>query len=263
MSFPPNLTAERLRELLHYDPETGVFTWRVNRRGTARAGSVAGCIHAVSGNVVINVAGNVSTAQRLAWLYMTGAWPSTVLIHKDGDKVNNRFANIREVTPFPPLTAERLRDVLCYDPDTGVFTTRVCRGNAIPGMVVGTRRKGGYIVIGVDDRLYLAHRLAWLYVIGSWPALALDHIDGNTSNNRFSNLREATQGENAQNKRAALSNNRSSGLLGVTWDAAREKWKAAIGVAGRTRFIGRYDTPEAAHTAYLDAKRELHPFNTL
>lgn len=90
------ITAERLRELLHYNPDTGIFTWRVGRRGKARKGSVAGCPTGY-GYLTIRVDWVMYQAHRLAWIYMTGSMPQWTIDHKDGDRVNNRFANLRDV----------------------------------------------------------------------------------------------------------------------------------------------------------------------
>ncbi len=91
------IDADELRELLHYDPATGVFTWLVDRRGTAKAGTVAGMVDA-NGYVRIFVKGKPYKGHRLAWLYMTGEWPSGMLDHKDRDRANNRWKNLREAT---------------------------------------------------------------------------------------------------------------------------------------------------------------------
>ena len=99
------------------------------------------------------------------------------------------------------LTAERLREVLAYDAETGVFTWRDNRGSRAPaGSVAGNvSHQRGYRQIRVDYNRYLAHRLAWLYVYGEWPAAQIDHINGQTEDNRIVNLRPATQRQNCLN----------------------------------------------------------------
>lgn len=159
------------------------------------------------------------------------------------------------------LTAQRLRELLHYDPETGVFTWRVaCRGTAA-GDVAGCVIDGGYIRITIDKRFHRSHRLAWLYMTGTWPANDIDHIDGNPSNNALANLRDVTRSVNLQNRRAAMGHNTTSGVLGVS--SKRNKWRARIKVDGRHVSLGHFDTIEEAQAAYLEAKRAHHPGNML
>ena len=118
--------------------------------------------------------------------------------------------------------------------------------------------QNGYCIIRLDDRLYTAHRLAWLYVHGQWPTHQLDHINGNRQDNRLCNLRPATNAENAQN-RTRKSN--TSGFPGVR--KTNSKWTAEIKVNYKPIRLGRFDSPEAAYAAYLEAKRKYHPFSLI
>lgn len=96
------------------------------------------------------------------------------------------------------LPRERLLEVLSYDPGTGIFHWRP--GTRREGFVAGTIVSEGYISIGIDRRCYKAHRLAWLYFHGIWPSAVVDHIDGDTSNNRIENLRDVTHAQNGLNR---------------------------------------------------------------
>jgi hypothetical protein len=158
------------------------------------------------------------------------------------------------------LTAERLRELLHYDPTTGMFTWRVSRGTARTGDIAGSTNDGGYIQISVDSVIYKAHRLACLYMTGELPAENIDHRYGNKIDNRWHELRLAKQSQNMQNQRVALSNNKI-GLLGVSIHRGRPR--ATIVVDRKHKHIGYFDTPELAHAAYLEAKTKLHPFQTL
>ena len=95
-----------------------------------------------------------------------------------------------------------------------------------------------------------------------WPKEHVDHINGDTSDNRWVNMREATNSENMQNLRGPRRDNKT-GVLGTCWDKARSKWVAVIQVKGKQRNLGRFDSQDEAAAAYLKAKRELHPFSTL
>lgn len=161
------------------------------------------------------------------------------------------------------ITPTRLRELLHYDPDTGVFTWRVSRGGmAQAGSVAGTTHPQGYLRITVDRRLYLAHRLAFFYTHGRWPTNEIDHVNCVRSDNRLINLREATRSENKQNSRCAQMNSKS-GLLGVCWDKRRGRWVAKITLDGNTMHLGYFDSSEEAHAAYLEAKARVHTFQTI
>lgn len=160
------------------------------------------------------------------------------------------------------LTAARVREVLDYDPCTGVFVwkTRVGSGRGIAnwnpkyaGKPAGRVDNYGYVQIGIGGRLYRAHRLAWLHVHGDFPNLHVDHIDRNRSNNAIANLRLATHGQNHANR--AGGKNSVSGIKGVT--PLRQKWRAVITVDGRKRSLGTFATKEGASAAYADAARRL------
>ena len=158
------------------------------------------------------------------------------------------------------ITQERLKELLHYDPDTGNFYNIVTRGpRAQEGTIAGTRH-GGYWRVCLSGAQHYAHRLAVLYVTGEWPKEHVDHINGDTSDNRWANLRPATRSENMQNRRGANSNSKTK-LLGVK--ASRNVFRAQIKVSGRCVNLGTFSSPEAAHDAYLKAKAELHPFSTL
>ncbi|MCK9994539.1 MAG: hypothetical protein Dbin4_03059 [Alphaproteobacteria bacterium] len=157
------------------------------------------------------------------------------------------------------LDRSRLKALLHYDPDTGAFTWRVKPNRRIRvGDVAGDLRPNGYRRIRIDGKPYAAHRLAWLYVYDRWPANQLDHMNGVRDDNRWDNLREATNAENSQNRN--INSNSTSGLMGVCWHKQRQKLRAEIQIAGRKKHLGLFTTPEDAHAAYLAAKADLHTF---
>lgn len=148
------------------------------------------------------------------------------------------------------LTAEQVRNTLSYDPDTGIFT----RQDRNTGKPMGYL-SNGYIRITIYYSQFLAHRLAWVLMTGEWPSHEIDHIDGNRSNNVWSNLRSATHSENQKNlpKHA-----KKIGLKGAHWHKASKKWIGRIMSDGVTYNLGLFDTPEAAHAAYVEAATRLH-----
>lgn len=148
------------------------------------------------------------------------------------------------------LTAQRLRELVHYDPRTGIFVRKTGR-NA--GKIIGTPERK-WLQMNLDRQPYRAHRLAWLYVFGEWPNI-IDHINGDRHDNRIDNLRSVDKRINAQNIRSASRNNRS-GFLGVSRIGL--KWRASIYTNGVSLRLGPFETPEIAYAAYLSAKRKLH-----
>lgn len=158
------------------------------------------------------------------------------------------------------ITAQRLRELVSYDAATGEFAWLVKRGNAELGSSAGYINSNGYRVIRLDGVRYRAHRLAWFFVHGVWPSENVDHINGDRADNRIANLRDITQAENLQNQKRA--HNRSkTGLLGA-WPSG-DRFQSCIRVNGKYHELGRFDTAEEAHAAYLAAKSKLHKFQTL
>jgi hypothetical protein len=161
------------------------------------------------------------------------------------------------------MDAARLRELVVYDPETGVMTRRVKVGCASAGALFGTSSRRGYLIGSLGNRLYSVHRLAWLYMTGNWPCGEVDHINGNRADNRWSNLRDVSKAENMQNVKSARRDNLATGLLVVGFDKRDGRYRAKIGVDGKQKYLGSFATAEEAHEAYLSAKRQLHPGCTL
>jgi len=151
------------------------------------------------------------------------------------------------------ITQSQLKELLSYDPETGVFFWLV--GRKMAGKIAGCFNADGYLQIGVNGKIYLAHRLAWLFVNGAFPS-ALDHINGTKTDNRICNLRECTAAENQRN--VGISKANTSGFKGVYWHKDKKKWYARIGVNSRLKNLGNFATPELASAAYQAKAREVH-----
>lgn len=150
------------------------------------------------------------------------------------------------------LTQERLKQALHYDESTGLFRwRRDMRNGSKAGDIAGSLSAGGYVYICVDQKHYRAHRLAWLYVHGKFPVGAIDHASGVKTDNRISNLREATQPQNMQNK--SVSRRSKTGVKGVCFCSSSGRYQVKIRVNGRYRHVGRYDTVEEGARAYAEA----------
>lgn len=153
------------------------------------------------------------------------------------------------------LTQAHLLEVLIYDPNTGLFRWKSTKSKRISiGDVAGSFTANGYIQIRFDGCIYLAHRLAVLYMTGRWPETLVDHRDRVRSNNRWSNIREASYSENAGNMATRPSN--TSGYKGVFFRKESPRPFAQIMVDGRSIYLGTFDTPEDAAMAYQAAAIE-------
>jgi hypothetical protein len=155
------------------------------------------------------------------------------------------------------LTQERLKELLNYDPATGVFTWRIpVRANVKAGQRAGSIHPKGYVIISVDKRLTKAHRLAWLYVHGEMPPAELDHINRIPNDNRIANLRLADRYINTQN--TGLQKNNTSGYRGVTWHKSQQKWRARISIQGKMNELGYFHSKEDAAKRYEEVARVHH-----
>ncbi len=159
------------------------------------------------------------------------------------------------------LTAAQVREVLDYDPETGNLIWRVRTGYRIKaGDIAGCKNNRGYVLIHTAGKNRPAHRLVWLHVYGEWPDGVIDHINGNKGDNRIAHLRVVAYAANAQNQREPSKSNKC-GWLGVY--KRNKRWAAVVRLSGVSHYLGRFDTPEAAHAAYIEAKRRLHKGCTL
>jgi HNH endonuclease/AP2 domain len=154
------------------------------------------------------------------------------------------------------LTAAKLREVLSYDPLTGEFLWLIKSNTRDIGSIAGSFDSKGYRQIKIDQRVYKAHRLAWLYIHGVWPMKRLDHFDGVKNNNCLSNLREATPTQNLFNTGLCSSN--QTGFKGVSFHKRSGKFIAAARIHGKKTHLGLYATAELASEAYQATAKEHH-----
>ena len=155
---------------------------------------------------------------------------------------------------FP--TFSRFHELLRYEPETGKLFWKVVTSNrAKVGSEAGSISKSGYRTLMVDGYRFLSHRVIFLMQNGAWPVQCIDHMDGDRLNNRISNLRECSIQTNNENKQSLVSKN-STGATGVY--PAGKRFTAKIGIGGRSKHIGNFDTIAEAQKAYFDAKAKFH-----
>ena len=157
----------------------------------------------------------------------------------------------KELLPF----YQKAKELLEYNPDTGVFTWRVSNSNRVKiGDIAGCLHKNsGYTLIRVGDKLLRAHRIAFFIVNNETPNV-IDHINGDRSDNRISNLRSCTSQQNGFNSSKQINN--TSGYRGVS--KAGNKWRARIYIKNKETSLGHFDCPKEASRVYEEKARELH-----
>jgi hypothetical protein len=159
------------------------------------------------------------------------------------------------------ITQAELKQILHYDPETGIFRWRYSVAQRVkPWDVAGSKDKKGYMITTIKCKAVTLHRLAWLYMTGVWPKNQIDHIDGVQSNNSWNNLREATAKQNREN--LCLAKNNTSGFRGVSFAADRKKWIAQVKHNGTQLNLGYFDTVEEAAQAAAAKRAELFTHDT-
>lgn len=159
------------------------------------------------------------------------------------------------------ISPEELNKQFNYDPETGILTWKFSKKGRRTNQALGNLNSGGYLRVGVNYQEYLVHRIIWTMVKGEWPVTDIDHIDGVTTNNKWDNLRLATESQNIQNQKKGHKGSASK-YLGVSrnWGSS---WRAEICINRVNKHLGTFATEEEAYAAYLEAKRKLHITNTL
>lgn len=151
------------------------------------------------------------------------------------------------------ITQDYLKEVLDYNPETGIFTWKIDKGTGKAGCLAANHNSKGYIRIGLDGTSFTAHRLAWLYVYGEWPKGHIDHINRIRDDNRIVNLRIVSIRENGQNRiEHALGKQ-----VGTHFYRHLGKWGATIQVGNQPHYMGLYPTEEEAAAKYQEALNHL------
>lgn len=154
------------------------------------------------------------------------------------------------------MDQETLKQYLNYNPDTGEFTRLIVTSNRAGLGKCSSQRKDGYYRIQINGKRYYAHRLAFLYMTGSWPKYTVDHIDGDTSNNRWANLRDVRHAVNIQN-RTRPNRDSTTGYLGVYYSKKDKKYIAQCMMNTKSYVFGYFNDPLQASIAVIQGKKNL------
>jgi len=163
----------------------------------------------------------------------------------------NNMERMREKEKL--LTYEEVKEIFDCDPEKGILIWKNCSSiRPLNGTIAGwINKSSGYVMVKVKGKHYSSHRVIWLWITGKWPENQIDHINGIRNDNRFYNLREATQSQNSANS----SKRNSIGYKGVC--KRFNKWESQIKIDGKKIHLGYYDTPEEAHATYVAKAKEL------
>lgn len=251
------LTHEELKRLLDYDPETGVFRWRVDVGRKIKAGSVAGSRTGNDNQICIN--GTSRKSRRLAWFYVYGEMPRNNLFVKNGDKFDDHINNIGMLPDKPKeLTHEYLKQCIDYNPETGEFKWKITQSSNIYGndAFCITIEGNDHITLmtNILGKKYTTNRLIVFWMAGYMPSpnRVVMTIDNNALNLKWSNIKVGNRSEVNVKKR-------TYGILaskGVHFHEPTNKYLAAIRINGKRKHLGLFKIEAEAHAAYMKAARK-------
>lgn len=153
--------------------------------------------------------------------------------------------------PIP--TPAAMREAFDYNPETGQLMWKLWRGKPSAMRPAGSVHKDGYVYVKFQRQIMLVHRVAWVVQHGEWPALFIDHVNGDRTDNRLSNLRLATPLQSSRN--VAASKRSKTGVRGVSWDRHKRQYIAQAKIGDQYCRLGHFGTVEEARDAYLSATR--------
>ncbi len=243
----------------------GLLLTRVptGRYGRVKAGSPAGSVNRQGVLMVYTEGKTQKAAHQVIWALHNNEWPRNSIRHIDGNLLNNKIENLEmESEPLrksgkrPCL--KRLKKMLSYDADTGVFRWRLSpRNRTKAGDRAGYHNGQGYLMVSVDGYKFRLHHLAWAFTHGQFPVNQIDHINRVRDDNRITNLREACQVINMHNTSKRSDN--TTGVTGVYFRKDTQKYFAQINSHGKTYRLGNFERFEDAVKARKEAESIYHP----
>lgn len=250
------LTHEELTRLLDYDPETGVFRWRVSGGGV-KVGSVAGTKKTGASQIRVN--GTAYISRRLAWFYVYGEMPRNRLFVKNGDQYDDRIDNIGMVPDKPKeLTHEYLKQCIDYNPESGEFKWKISDGANVYGndaFYVHQRHNNVFTLrVQILGKAYMINRLIVFWMTGYMPSpdRVVMTVDNNCFNLKWSNIKVGSYSDAHKKQR----NRGSLASKGVYFVRQRKKYRSVIQINGKPKYLGIFKTEAEAAEAYMKAARK-------
>lgn len=249
------ISLEALSEIIKI--EDGVLVWSCKTKGRRKNGEKAGCINKNTGHLCVEIDGKNYKASHLVWLLNNGQHPEYRLEHKNGNKLDNRIENIKEIIPRSTVVDRPLVVSLFKYSDGKLFWARKLSNRSQYSIgdeagAINKQSSSGYRYIKIGGNRYKAADIVWLYHTGRMPARMLDHINHIKTDDRIENLRETTNKENLKN--TPLRKNNTSGVTGVV--RRGDKWAARItNNDGERITLGSFKSLESAKEAREIAKK--------
>lgn len=247
------ITKKELKNVIKYERSTGKFFYKITISRNKK-GNEAG--HLLKGKKYITLDYRRYNAAKLAWLYVYGEYPKEYLEHINGDYSDLRIKNLKKSVP-QEVTYERLREILEYNPITGIFTW-ILNIAGKKGRAGYQCKSNGYRFIVIDKKRYTEGRLAWFYMEGYWPEKDIDHINRNRSDNRWCNLRHISKSCNSRNQ--GVKSNNTSGVTGVYYNKNAGKWQSYLNIESKNKYLGIFRYKNDAVMARWQAEK-AHGFS--
>ena len=247
-----------VRNTFDYDQVTGRLIRKIGGKGGGKIGDIAG-YEEEAGNRRTWFKNRLELTARMVWAWHYGESPEQPIVHVNGDKSDDRIENLKTRQQLTKdrkivVSQESLRQL--FDYVNGELVRKVKRShNADVGQVAGNKRKRGDSAVHIGGRLYLNHRLIWLYHHGAWPEGEIDHINRDPSDNRIENLRDVVRAINSSNR--PVRKDCRVGIKGVSRSGSKFFSRIALG-NGKTKHLGTFDTPEEAHQVFKRAHAERY-----
>lgn len=251
------LTHEELTRLLDYDPETGVFRWRVSVGRRVKAGDVAGCNGGTGRQLMISRI--PYKTRRLAWFYVNGEMPRNNLFVKNGDQFDDRISNIGMLPDKPKeLTHEYLKQCIDYNPETGEFKWKITQSSNVYGNDAFSVKVYGNNYVSLKTEIlrkkYTTNRLIVFWMTGFMPSpnRIVITIDNNALNLKWSNIKVGNHSEGNMKKK----NYGELAYKGVCFHKPTKKYLTKIKINGKSKHLGLFKTEAEAAEAYMKAAQK-------